>query len=196
VEMNVIGTAIDQKPTGEDGSHLNGCCTAMWKESRNQHIMISKQQPNSMMKPSGTKFSGDKTVPQSDLQAGTASDKIIKKEVNRIATWNVRSLGVCGKLENIKLEMKRLNIDILGMSEIKRKEKGDIWSEDYRVTYSGDKNSNTGVGIILSKEWGKRVKNYLLYNDKIILIKLQTGGNDLIIIQTYMPTSGYKDEEV
>ena len=62
----------------------------------------------------------------------TASDRIInkecvnknnsvitKKEVNRIATWNVRSLGVRGKLENIKVEMKRLNIDILGTSEIK-----------------------------------------------------------------------------
>jgi len=149
-----------------------------------------------MMKPPGTKFSGDKIVPQLDLRAGTASERIIKKEVNRIATWNIRLLGVCGKLENIKLEMKRLNIDILGMSETKWKEEGDFWSDDYRVIYSGDKNSNTGVGIILSKEWGKRIKNYLLYSDRIILIKLQTDGNDLIIIQTYMPASGYKDEEV
>jgi hypothetical protein len=66
-----------------------------------------------MMNPSGTKFSGDKIFPQSDLRVGTVSDKIIKKEVNRIATWNIRSLGVCGKLENIKTEMKCLNTDIL-----------------------------------------------------------------------------------
>ena len=56
----------------------------------------------SFMNPTGTKFSGDKIVPKSDLRAGTASDKIIKNEVNRIATWNVRSLGVRGKLDNIK----------------------------------------------------------------------------------------------
>ena len=74
-----------------------------------------------MMRLFGNKFFGDKVVPQSDLRTKTASDRIIKKEVNRIATWNVRSLGVCGKLENIKLEMKRLNIDILGMSEINGK---------------------------------------------------------------------------
>ena len=43
--MNVIGTAIDQKPTDEDGNHLDGCRTAMLKERRNHHIMISKQQP-------------------------------------------------------------------------------------------------------------------------------------------------------
>jgi len=35
------------------------------------------------MKPSGNKFSGDKIVPQSDLQAETASDRIIKKEDTR-----------------------------------------------------------------------------------------------------------------
>ena len=33
-------------------------------------------------------------VPQSDLRAGTVSGKIIKKEVNRITTWNIMSLGV------------------------------------------------------------------------------------------------------
>jgi hypothetical protein len=110
-----------------------------------------------MMNPYGTKFSGDKTVPQLDLWAGTASDRInkeyvnknkgviTKREVNRIATWNVRSLGECGKLENIKTEMKRLTTDILGMSEIKWKGKGDFWSDNYRGFYSGEKNTNKGV---------------------------------------------------
>jgi len=83
-----------------------------------------------------------------------------------------------------------------GMSEIKWKDEGDFWSDNYRAIYSGDKNSNTGVGIILTKEWEQRVKNYLLYNDRIMLIKLKTDENDLVIIQTYMPTSGYKDEEI
>jgi len=77
-----------------------------------------------MMNPSGTKFSGDKIVPQSDLQVGTMSDRIIKKKVNRMATWNVRSLRVCGKLENIKLEMKVLNTDILGKRGLQWKKKG------------------------------------------------------------------------
>jgi len=34
------------------------------------------------MKPSGTKFSEDKIFPQADLKAGTASDRIIEKEIN------------------------------------------------------------------------------------------------------------------
>ena len=73
------------------------------------------------------------------------------------------------------------------MSELKWKDGGDFWSDNYRVIYSGDKNSNTGVGIILTKEWEQRVKYYVLYKDRIMLIKLKTDENDLGIIQTYMP---------
>jgi hypothetical protein len=40
--MNVIGTAIDQERTDKDGSNRAGCRTAMCKERRNHHIMISK----------------------------------------------------------------------------------------------------------------------------------------------------------
>jgi len=72
-----------KKPTAEDGSHRVGCRTAMWKERRNHRTMIPKQHQSIMMKPSVTKFSGVKIVPQSDLREGTASDRIIKKEVNK-----------------------------------------------------------------------------------------------------------------
>jgi hypothetical protein len=55
-----------------------------------------------MMNPSGIKVSGDKVVPQLDLRARTASERFVKNVVNRIAIWNVRSLGVCGNPENIR----------------------------------------------------------------------------------------------
>jgi hypothetical protein len=47
-------------------------------------------------------------------------------------------------------------------------------------------------------EWEQRIKNCLLYNGRIMLIKLKTDENGLVIIQTYMTTPGYKDgvEEV
>jgi len=43
--MELFGKTIDQKPTGEVGSHRFGCRNAMWRERRNHHIIISKQQP-------------------------------------------------------------------------------------------------------------------------------------------------------
>ena len=80
------------------------------------------------------------------------------------------------------------------MSEIKWKDEGDFQSDNYGVICSGDKNNNTGAGIILTKEQGQRIKNSLLYNDRVMLVKLKTDENDLVIIQTCMPRSGYKDE--
>jgi hypothetical protein len=52
--------------------------------------------------------------------------------------------------------MKRLNIGVLGMREIKWKDERDFWSDNYRVIYSRDKNNNTGNGIILTEEWAQR----------------------------------------
>lgn len=42
------------------------------------------------------------------------------------------------KLENIKLEMMRLNIDILEVSDVSWSDNGDFWSADQRVIYSSD----------------------------------------------------------
>jgi len=70
------------------------------------------------------------------------------------------------------------------MNEIKLKDKGNFWSDNCRIIYSGDKNSNTGVGIILAKEWGQRVKKYLIYNDRIVRMKIKTDIKDLMFIET------------
>jgi len=64
------------------------------------------------------------------------------------------------KLRNETIEFR---YSLNGMSEMKWKDEGDfwsdsykfIWTESYRVIYSGDKTNNTRAGIILTKEWGK-----------------------------------------
>jgi hypothetical protein len=77
----VICTAIDQKPTGEDGSHCIGFRTALWKESRNHHIMISKQQPKYYDESIWYYIFRRLNIPQSDLRAGIASDRIINVSI-------------------------------------------------------------------------------------------------------------------
>uniref|UniRef100_A0A8D9E3Z3 Craniofacial development protein 2 n=1 Tax=Cacopsylla melanoneura TaxID=428564 RepID=A0A8D9E3Z3_9HEMI len=114
-----------------------------------------------------------------------------------VCTWNVRSLGVPGKLENLLLEMKRLNMEIVGISEIKWKDQGDIWNSNYRIIYSGDEKGIAGVGIVLNKDWGNRVKNVVMFNKRIILIKLQINDKEILnVIQIYMPTSRCTEEEL
>ena len=58
------------------------------------------------------------------------------KEQYCIGTWNVRSMNQ-GKLEVIKQEMVRVNVDILGISEPKWTGMGEFNSEDHYIYYCG-----------------------------------------------------------
>ena len=51
-------------------------------------------------------------------------------------TWNVRSINQ-GKFEVVKQEMTRVNIDILGISELKWTESGKFNSDDHYIYYCG-----------------------------------------------------------
>ena len=53
-----------------------------------------------------------------------------------IGTWNVRSMNQ-GKLEVVKQEMARVNIDILGISELKWTAMGKFISENHFIYYCG-----------------------------------------------------------
>lgn len=96
----------------------------------------------------------------------------------------------CGTLENLKIEMARMKIDILGLSEMRWPRAGDLWSREYRLIHKGTAENNTGiggVGIIMSKAIGKKVKGFVQYNERIILVKIETKPKDTVIV--YMPTS-------
>ena len=58
------------------------------------------------------------------------------KEQYCIGTWNVRSMNQ-GKLEVVKQDMARVNIDILGISELKRTGVGEFNSDDHYIYYYG-----------------------------------------------------------
>ena len=58
------------------------------------------------------------------------------KEQYCIGTWNVRSMNQ-GKLEVVKQEMARVNIDILGISELKWTGLGEFKSDDHYIYYYG-----------------------------------------------------------
>ena len=58
------------------------------------------------------------------------------KEQCCIGSWNVRSMNQ-GKLEVVKQEMARVNIDILGISKLKWTGKGEFDSDDHYIYYCG-----------------------------------------------------------
>ena len=74
------------------------------------------------------------------------------KEQYCIGTWNVRSMNQ-GKLEVVKQEMARDNIDILGLRELKLTGMGEFNSDDHYIYYCGQESPRrNGVAIIVKKE--------------------------------------------
>ena len=73
------------------------------------------------------------------------------KERYCIGTWNVRPMNQ-GDLEVIKPEMTRVNIDILGISELKWTESGKFNSDDHYIYYCGQESlRRNGIALIVNK---------------------------------------------
>ena len=73
------------------------------------------------------------------------------KEQYRIGTWNVKSMNQ-GKLEVVKQEMTRVNINILRISELRWTRMGEFNSEDHYIYYCGQESlRRNGVAIVVNK---------------------------------------------
>ena len=86
---------------------------------------------------------------------GNRSKVQCSKEQYCIETWNVRSVNQ-GKLEVVKQEMARVNVNILGISELKWTGMGEFNSDDHYIYYCGQESlRRNGVNIIVNR----RVQN-------------------------------------
>ena len=73
------------------------------------------------------------------------------KEQYYIGTWNVRSMNQ-GKLEVVKQEMPRVNVDILGISKLKWTGMGEFNSDYHYIYYCGQESlRRNGVAIMVNK---------------------------------------------
>ena len=74
------------------------------------------------------------------------------KEQYCIGTWNVRSMNQ-GKLEVVKQEVARLNINVLGISQLKKTGVHEFNSDDHYIYYCGQESlRRNGVAIIVNKK--------------------------------------------
>jgi len=131
-----------------------------------------------------------------DVIVGPDSAILGEKKLLRVGTWNARTMLKRGKLENVKLEMKRMRMNILGISEVRWKGVGDFMSDDMRVIYAGGEESQRGVAVILDHETAKRVVKVIQHSDRLIMVKVEAEPVDIVIIQLYMPTTDNDDDEV
>ncbi|XP_060125802.1 uncharacterized protein LOC132591374 [Zootoca vivipara] len=102
-----------------------------------------------------------------------------------------------GKLDVVKNEMTRINIDILGISELKWKGMGEFSSGDYHIYYCGQEScSRNGVALIVNKRVAKAVMGCNLKNDRMISIRIQGRPFNITVIQVYAPTTGAEESEI
>ena len=92
------------------------------------------------------------------------------KEQYCIGTWNVRSKNQ-GKLEVVKQDMARVNIDILGISKLKWTGMGEFNSDHHHIYYCGQESlRRNGVAIIVNKRIQNSVLRCHLKNDRMISV--------------------------
>ena len=113
----------------------------------------------------------------------------------KIAIWNIRSLINPECLGCVKNEMRRHNISLMGLTEIRWKGRGDIEEDRFRILYSRSEESKRGVSLLLCKKAAKAVKEVECISDRM-MVRLRADPIDLNVVVVYMPTSAHDDEEV
>ena len=101
-----------------------------------------------------------------------------------------------GKLEVVKQEMTRVNVDILGISELKWPGLGEFNSDDHYIYYCGQESlKRNGVAIMVNKSL-KRSIGCNLKNDRMISVRFQGKPFNITVVQVYAPTSNAEEAEV
>ena len=113
-----------------------------------------------------------------------------------IGTWNVRSMKQ-GKLEVVKQEMARVNVDILGISKLKWTGMGEFNSDDHYIYYcrQGSLRRN-GVAIMVNKRVWNATLGCNLKNKRKISVRFQGKPFNITVIQVCAPTSNAEEAEV
>ena len=97
----------------------------------------------------------------------------------------------------VKKEMARVNVDILGISELKWTGMGEFNSDDHYIYYCGQESlRRNGVTIIVNKRVRNAVLGSNLINNVMILARFQGKPFNIMVIQVYAPTSNAEEAEV
>ena len=101
-----------------------------------------------------------------------------------------------GKLEVVKQEMARVNIDILGISKVKWTGMGKFNSDDHYISYCRQESlRRNGVAITVNKRVRNAVLGCNLKNDRMISVLFQGKPFNIAVIQVYAPTSNPEEAE-
>ena len=95
-----------------------------------------------------------------------------------------------GKLEVVKQKMARVNVDILGISELKWTGMGEFNLDDHYTYYCGQESlRRNGVAIMVNKRVQNAVIGCSLKNNRMISVRFQGKPFNIMVIQVYAPVT-------
>ena len=102
-----------------------------------------------------------------------------------------------GKLEVVKQEMARVNVNILGISKLKWTGMGEFNSDDHCIYYGRQESlKRSGVAMMVKKRVQNAVLGCNLKNDRMISVRFQGKPFNITVIQVYAPTRNTEEAEV
>ena len=111
-------------------------------------------------------------------------------------TWNVRSMNQ-GKLEVVKQETARVNINILVISKRKWTGMGEFNSDEHYICYCGQESlRRNGVSLTVNKKVWNAVLGCNRKNDRMISVSFQGKPFNITVIQVDAPTNNAEEVEV
>ena len=102
-----------------------------------------------------------------------------------------------GKVEAVKQEMARVNLGILGISELKGAGMGEFDSDEHYIYYCGQESLRRNeMAMIVNKRIQNAALGCNLKNDRMISVHFQGKPFSIIVIQVYVPTRNAEEAEV
>ena len=102
-----------------------------------------------------------------------------------------------GKLEVVKQEMPRVNVNLLGISKLRWTGMGEVNSDGHYIYYCRQESlRRNAVAIIVNKRVRNAVLGCNLKNNRMISVRFQGKPFNVMVIQVYAPTSNAEEAEV
>ena len=102
-----------------------------------------------------------------------------------------------GKLEVVKQELARVNIDILGIRELRWTGMGEFNSDDHYIYYCGQESlRQNGVTIMVNRRVQNSVLGCNLKNDRMTSVHFQGKSFNATVVQVYAPTTNAEEAQV
>ena len=101
-----------------------------------------------------------------------------------------------GKLEVVKQEMARVNVNFLGISELKWTGMGEFNSDDHYIYYCGQESlRRNGVALTVDRRARNAVLGCSLKNNRMISVHFHGKPFNITVIHVYAPTSNAEEAE-